>query len=87
MWSMDYVQVPAEDEETHEAPVENERKQQPSTEHDRHESTKKRVHELVKQMSISAEGSGIALRFFALNINWRRILPILVRVLIEIKCF
>ncbi|XP_043271793.1 WD repeat and FYVE domain-containing protein 3 isoform X2 [Venturia canescens] len=59
MWSMDYVQVPAEEEETHEAPVENERKQQSSTEEDRHESTKKRVHELVKQMSISAEGSGM----------------------------
>ena len=59
MWSMDYVQVPAEDEETQEVPIANERKKEPSVEEDRNESTKKRVHELVKQMSISAEGSAM----------------------------
>lgn len=60
MWSMDYVQVPAEEEKPEEVTVvEKEKNEKQSTEENQTETTIKRVKELVKQMSISAEGSGI----------------------------
>lgn len=59
MWSMDYVQVPAEEEKPEEVTVvEKEKNEKQSTEENQTETTMKRVQELVKQMSISAEGSG-----------------------------
>lgn len=58
MWSMDYVQVPAEEEKPEEVVVAKEKSEGQSNEENHTETTKKRVHELVKQMSISAEGSG-----------------------------
>lgn len=59
MWSMDYVQVPAEEEKPEEVTVvEKEKNEKQSTEENPTETTMKRVQELVKQMSISAEGSG-----------------------------
>lgn len=54
MWSMDYVQVPGEEEKPEINEIENSKKEEQTKE----ENTKKRVHELVKQMSISAENSG-----------------------------
>lgn len=57
MWSMDYVQVPAEEEKPEEVVVAKEKNEGQSNEENQTETTKKRVHELVKQMSISAEGS------------------------------
>lgn len=57
MWSMDYVQVPAEEEKPEEVTTAKEKNEKQSTEGNQTE-TKKRVQELVKQMSISAEGSG-----------------------------
>lgn len=57
MWSMDYVQVPAEEEKLEEVTIAKEKNEKQSTEGNQTE-TKKRVQELVKQMSISAEGSG-----------------------------
>lgn len=57
MWSMDYVQVPAEEEKPEEVITAKEKNEKQSTEGNQTE-TKKRVQELVKQMSISAEGSG-----------------------------
>ncbi|KAH0568814.1 WD repeat and FYVE domain-containing protein 3 [Cotesia glomerata] len=62
MWSMDYVQVPAEEEKPEELAEKKAVKKQPSTEEERTESTKKRVHELVKQMSISAEESSLMMK-------------------------
>lgn len=59
MWSMDYVQVPAEEENPEEVTAaEKEKNEKQSTEENQTETTIKRVQELVKQMSISAEGSG-----------------------------
>lgn len=58
MWSMDYVQVPAEEEKPEEVVVAKEKNERQSNEENQTETTKKRVHELVKQMSISAEGAG-----------------------------
>lgn len=58
MWSMDYVQVPAEEEKLEEVVIAKEKNESQSNEENQTETTKKRVHELVKQMSISAEGSG-----------------------------
>lgn len=60
MWSMDYVQVPTDEEKVEEivSNKDNKKKEQVKEENKK-ESTKKRVHELVKQMSISTEGSGI----------------------------
>lgn len=59
MWSMDYVQVPAEEEKPEEVTTtEKEKNEKQSTEENQTETTIKRVKELVKQMSISAEGSG-----------------------------
>lgn len=59
MWSMDYVQVPAEEEKPEEVAIAKEKNTKLSSKsaENQNESTKKRVHELVKQMSISAEGS------------------------------
>lgn len=58
MWSMDYVQVPAEEEKPEEVlAAEKEKNEKQNTEENQTE-TMKRVQELVKQMSISAEGSG-----------------------------
>ncbi|XP_012287062.1 WD repeat and FYVE domain-containing protein 3 isoform X1 [Orussus abietinus] len=57
MWSMDYVQVPAEEDKPKEVEPEAEKKGKPGGEEAQSESTKKRVHDLVKQMSISAEGA------------------------------
>lgn len=57
MWSMDYVQVPAEEEKPEEVTTAKEKNEKQNTEGNQTE-TKKRVQELVKQMSISAEGSG-----------------------------
>lgn len=54
MWSMDYVQVPAEKPE--EIVTVKKKNEGQSNEENQTETTKKRVHELVKQMSISAEG-------------------------------
>ncbi|XP_029662380.1 WD repeat and FYVE domain-containing protein 3 isoform X2 [Formica exsecta] len=63
MWSMDYVQVPAEEEKPEEVTVvEKEKNEKQSTEENQTETTMKRVQELVKQMSISAEGSGILMK-------------------------
>ncbi|XP_034186854.1 WD repeat and FYVE domain containing 3 bchs isoform X3 [Osmia lignaria lignaria] len=59
MWSMDYVQVPAEEEKPEEVSVTKEKNTKINTNEDQSEDTKKRVHELVKQMSISAEGSSM----------------------------
>lgn len=63
MWSMDYVQVPAEEDKPEEVTVAKEKntKLHSRNSEEQTESTKKRVHELVKQMSISAEGSGTLL--------------------------
>lgn len=58
MWSMDYVQVPAEEEKSEEIVTAKEKNEGQNSEENQTETTKKRVHELVKQMSISAEGSG-----------------------------
>lgn len=58
MWSMDYVQVPAEEEKPEEVVTAKEKNEKPSTEETQTETTIKRVKELVKQMSVSAEGSG-----------------------------
>lgn len=59
MWSMDYVQVPAEEEKPEEVlTAEKEKNEKQNTEENQTETTMKRVQELVKQMSISAEGSG-----------------------------
>lgn len=58
MWSMDYVQVPAEEDKPEEVVAAKEKNTKSSKTDNQNESTKKRVHELVKQMSISAEGSG-----------------------------
>lgn len=58
MWSMDYVQVPAEEDKPEEVATTKEKNTKSSKTDNQNESTKKRVHELVKQMSISAEGSG-----------------------------
>ncbi|CAK9831938.1 WD repeat and FYVE domain-containing protein 3 [Anthophora retusa] len=59
MWSMDYVQVPAEEEKPEEVATTKEKNTKSSKNENQNESTKKRVHELVKQMSISAEGSSM----------------------------
>lgn len=68
MWSMDYVQVPAEEEKPEEVVVAKEKNKGQSNEENQTETTKKRVHELVKQMSISAEGSGkLAIFDFSLS--------------------
>lgn len=58
MWSMDYVQVPAEEEKPEEVVTNKDKSEGQRNEENPTETTKKRVHELVKQMSISAEGAG-----------------------------
>lgn len=58
MWSMDYVQVPAKEEKSEEIVAAKEKNEKQSSEENQTETTMKRVQELVKQMSISAEGSG-----------------------------
>ncbi|KAL2720725.1 WD repeat and FYVE domain-containing protein 3-like isoform X1 [Vespula squamosa] len=62
MWSMDFVQVPAEEEQLEEFYGDKEGQDDPNVQVDQSESTKKRVHELVKQMSISTEGSGMLMK-------------------------
>lgn len=57
MWSMDYVQVPAEEGKP-EVESSKVKKKENANEENKKETTKKRVHELVKQMSISNEGTG-----------------------------
>lgn len=59
MWSMDYVQVPAEEEKLEEITTTKEKHTKSNKNESQNENTKKRVHELVKQMSISAEGSSL----------------------------
>jgi hypothetical protein len=54
---MDYVQVPAEEEKLEVVTIKQKNEKQ-KTEENQTETTMKRVQELVKQMSISAEGSG-----------------------------
>lgn len=54
MWSMDYVQVPAEEEKPEETVTIKEKNEKQSSEENPTETTMKRVQELVKQMSISA---------------------------------
>lgn len=58
MWSMDYVQVPAEEGKPVEIVTGKEKNEKQSSEENKTETTMKRVQELVKQMSISAEESG-----------------------------
>ncbi len=58
MWSMDYVQVPTNEEKVEEVESLKDKKTEQVKEENKKESTKKRVHELVKQMSISTEGAG-----------------------------
>ncbi|XP_058804217.1 WD repeat and FYVE domain-containing protein 3 isoform X1 [Phymastichus coffea] len=58
MWSMDYVQVPAEEDKVEEVEMNKNQNKEKCKEENKKESTKKRVHELVKQMSISNESSG-----------------------------
>ncbi|KAJ8676714.1 hypothetical protein QAD02_012501 [Eretmocerus hayati] len=58
MWSMDYVQVPAEENKVDNTEIVKNKRNDSTKEESRKESTKKRVHELVKQMSINNEGSG-----------------------------
>lgn len=58
MWSMDYVQVPAEEGKQEEVEISKVKKKENTNEENKKETTKKRVHELVKQMSISNEGTG-----------------------------
>ena len=60
MWSMDYVQVPSDEEKVEETVIVKAKKDSKSSE-DRKETTKKRVSELVKQMSINNETTGINL--------------------------
>jgi hypothetical protein len=60
MWSMDYVQVPSEEDSTEEVETNKEKKKECVKEENKKETTKKRVHELVKQMSISNEETGKA---------------------------
>lgn len=67
MWSMDYVQVPTDEEKVEEVESSNDKKKEQVKEENKKESTKKRVHELVKQMSISTEGSGILIIYFFLK--------------------
>ena len=55
---MDYVQVPAEESKTEIVLMNKSKKKDQIKDEDKKETTKKRVHELVKQMSISNEGSG-----------------------------
>lgn len=50
--------MPAEEEKPEEVVTIKEKNEGQSSAENRTETTKKRVHELVKQMSISAEGSG-----------------------------
>lgn len=64
MWSMDYVQVPAEEDKIEEIETVQAKKKEQAKEENKKETTKKRVHELVKQMSISNEESG---RIFLLD--------------------
>lgn len=59
MWSMDYVQVPAEDEKAEENDVKKDLDLESSNVKNDSENTKKRVHDLVKQISMSTESSGI----------------------------
>lgn len=56
---MDYVQVPAEEEKLEEITATKEKHMKSNKNESQNENTKKRVHELVKQMSISAEGSSL----------------------------
>lgn len=55
---MDYVQVPTEEDKVEEVDTCKNKKKEQCKEENKKESTKKRVHELVKQMSISNESSG-----------------------------
>lgn len=55
---MDYVQVPIEDEKIETKSKKEEKNKEENEEGPPKEVTKKRVNELVKQMSISAEESG-----------------------------
>lgn len=67
MWSMDYVQVPTE-EDKREIESSKVKKKEKINEENKKETTKKRVHELVKQMSISNEETGKQkIRFIILN--------------------
>lgn len=50
--------MPAEEEKPEEVVVAKEKNEGQNNGENQTETTKKRVHELVKQMSISAEGSG-----------------------------
>ncbi|XP_014604234.1 PREDICTED: WD repeat and FYVE domain-containing protein 3 isoform X1 [Polistes canadensis] len=62
MWSMDYVQVPAEEEQSEEVYANKEGQDDTNVQVDQSESTKKRVHEFVKQMSISTEEAGMLMK-------------------------
>lgn len=68
MWSMDYVQVPAEEGKPEEVETSKVKKKENANEENK-ETTKKRVHELVKQMSISNEGTGKSKIKFSFNSN------------------
>ena len=63
MWSMDYVQVPVEDDRLESKKKKEARSLEENEEEPTKEVTKKRVKEMVKQMSISAEESGTIFRF------------------------
>lgn len=69
MWSMDYVQVPAEEEKPEEVVTAKEKNEKPSTEETQTETTMKRVKELVKQISVSAEGSSKTMPAFLIYVG------------------
>lgn len=62
MWSMDYVQVPAEDEKAEESDAKADVEAVSTNVKNDSENTKKRVHDLVKQISMSTESSGMLVK-------------------------
>lgn len=86
MWSMDFVQVPAEEEQLEELYGDKEGQDDLSVQVDQSESTKKRVHELVKQMSISTEGSGKLFSFKHLIVYLIYFCSIIVLIVIILFC-
>lgn len=73
MWSLEYVQVPSEEEKVEEIVVDKDTKKLVKAE-SQSESTKKRVHELVKQMSLNNESTG-ELQYIKLIFccNWKKL--------------
>lgn len=67
MWSMDYVQVPADEDRAEETEVKKDPEINLTNVKNESENTKKRVHDLVKQISMSTENSGTINTFLFSN--------------------